>query len=400
VLLAVLRLDRLLSGWVWHVGGLVVVAGLMVSTTPWAWALAASIGVLVAGLFRLPAWRLAAVGTVLCLASGVAFTVVGVRSGEQARADNRAANEQTYALAGERTPERVLPALLEGIVQGDATAVCGLLDVPARDAFAAAARAPDCASAVVSFRSSAGATVGDYDELDASTVAAGNTWVTNGCRTVWAGPTLGGPDLGQVVVRRSPPPVAPTSSPVSPLAEAPPGTPEPVRGAADRPGACRGQACPSPVVGAFWSTSPLGRRSRRGVAARRAAVGGRVAALDGLEQQLRHVADLDATADALALLLGETVGQHGLAERAADGDGAAAPVRVPSAPLVCCVAPVSLRVASAGAPAPRVARASSVRLTFTRCPIRSSIHIRARPRRSTWSGRRAAASPSAWRRRR
>jgi len=206
VLLAVLRLDRLLSGWVWHVGGLVVVAGLMVSTTPWAWALAASIGVLVAGLFRLPAWRLAAVGTVLCLASGVAFTVVGVRSGEQARADNRAANEQTYALAGERTPERVLPALLEGIVQGDATAVCGLLDVPARDAFAAAARAPDCASAVVSFRSSAGATVGDYDELDASTVAAGNTWVTNGCRTVWAGPTLGGPDLGQVVVRRSPPP--------------------------------------------------------------------------------------------------------------------------------------------------------------------------------------------------
>jgi hypothetical protein len=206
VLLAVLRLDRLLSGWVWHVGGLVVVAGLMVSTTPWAWALAASIGVLVAGLFRLPAWRLAAVGAVLCLASGVAFTLAGVRTAEAARAENRAANEQTYALTGERTPERVLPALLEGIVQGDATAVCGLLDVPARDAFTAAAGAPDCAAAVAAFRSAAGTTVGDYEDLDTSTAETGGTWVTDGCRTAWAGPALGGPDLGRVVVRRSPPP--------------------------------------------------------------------------------------------------------------------------------------------------------------------------------------------------
>ena len=50
VLLRLLRLDGLLRGWVWHLGGLVVVAGLMYSTGPWAWALAASIGVLVAGL--------------------------------------------------------------------------------------------------------------------------------------------------------------------------------------------------------------------------------------------------------------------------------------------------------------------------------------------------------------
>ena len=49
ILLRLLRLDGLLRGWVWHVGGVVVVAGLMYSTGPWAWALAASIGVLVAG---------------------------------------------------------------------------------------------------------------------------------------------------------------------------------------------------------------------------------------------------------------------------------------------------------------------------------------------------------------
>lgn len=206
VLLAVLRLDRLLSGWVWHVAGLVVVAGLMVSTTPWAWALAASIGVLVAGLLRLPAWRVAAVGAVLCVASGTALVLANARADEEARAESRAANEQNYALTGERSPERVLPALLEGIVQGDATAVCGLLDVPAREAFTAASGAPDCTSAVASFRSTAGGTVGDYDDLEASTAAAGDTWITNGCRTAWAGANLGGQDLGQVVVRRSPPP--------------------------------------------------------------------------------------------------------------------------------------------------------------------------------------------------
>jgi len=73
VLLRLLRLDGLLRGWVWHLGGLVVVAGLMYSTGPWAWALAASIGVLVAGLLQLPWWRLAAVGVVMCAVSGVGF---------------------------------------------------------------------------------------------------------------------------------------------------------------------------------------------------------------------------------------------------------------------------------------------------------------------------------------
>src|SRR6185503_966180 len=75
VLLRLLRLDGLLRGWIWHLGGLVVVAGLMYSTSPWAWAFAASIGVLVAGLLQLPWWRLAAVGVVMCAVSGVGFVI-------------------------------------------------------------------------------------------------------------------------------------------------------------------------------------------------------------------------------------------------------------------------------------------------------------------------------------
>src|SRR4051794_21838252 len=38
VLLRLLRLDGLLRGWVLHLGGVVVVVGLMYSTSPWAWA--------------------------------------------------------------------------------------------------------------------------------------------------------------------------------------------------------------------------------------------------------------------------------------------------------------------------------------------------------------------------
>src|SRR3954470_13050694 len=83
LLLRLLRLDGLLRGWVWHLGGLVVVAGLMYSTGPWAWALAASIGVALAGLVQLPAWRVAAVGAVLCAVSGAGFVVNQYRTGEE-----------------------------------------------------------------------------------------------------------------------------------------------------------------------------------------------------------------------------------------------------------------------------------------------------------------------------
>ena len=83
VVLRLLRLDGLLRGWVLHLGGLVVIAGLMYSTGPWAWALAGSIGVLLAGLAQLPWWRLAAAGAVLCAVSGVGFGLTSARDAQQ-----------------------------------------------------------------------------------------------------------------------------------------------------------------------------------------------------------------------------------------------------------------------------------------------------------------------------
>src|ERR687893_726326 len=62
LVLRLMRLDGPLRGWDIPLAGLAVVIGLMLSTSPWAWALAGSIGVLLAGLAQLPWWRLAAGG--------------------------------------------------------------------------------------------------------------------------------------------------------------------------------------------------------------------------------------------------------------------------------------------------------------------------------------------------
>lgn len=205
ILLRLLRLDGLLRGWVLHLGGVVVVVGLMYSTGPWAWALAASIGILLAGLAQLPWWRLAAVGAVLCVISGVGFGFASYRTHEQQVQAEQQAGAATFSLEGERTPERVLPAILEGIGQGDVPGVCNLLDLPARDAFVRASGAADCASAVAAFRIAAGAPPA-IKNLDAVTTRTGAGWVTDGCRTAWAASPLGGPALGRIDVRQSQPP--------------------------------------------------------------------------------------------------------------------------------------------------------------------------------------------------
>lgn len=112
ILLRLLRLDGLLRGWVWHVGGVVVVAGLMYSTGPWAWALAVSIGVLVAGLLQLPWWRLATVGVVMCAVSGVGFGISTYQVDQQRRAEYAQGGDIVRAeIAEKRT--NVLPALLQ-----------------------------------------------------------------------------------------------------------------------------------------------------------------------------------------------------------------------------------------------------------------------------------------------
>ncbi len=204
VLLAVLRLDRLLSGWVWHVAGLVVVAGLMVSTTPWAWALAASIGVLVAGLLRLPAWRVAAVGAVLCVASGAGLVVASAQSREEAAAAQTARNETDRGLYGAQRPQGVLPLVLGRIAAGSPGAVCdNLLAETTHAAFAASAGAPDCPAAV-------GVLAGrvtnprDYADAEAPTQERGADVVVDACSLTWNGSPAAGPQLGVLTVGRAP----------------------------------------------------------------------------------------------------------------------------------------------------------------------------------------------------
>ena len=205
VLVALLRLDRLLHGWSWHLGGLAVLVGLMLVTGPWDWALAASLGVLLAGLVQLPWWRLAAVGVVLCLLAGTGWGVDRYRAAQEKAAQEAQRSQENMSLLGERSPERVLPALLEGIGQGDAVGVCGLLAVPARNRFVQAAGAPDCAGAVAHFHK-AQPRVPPLRDLDAPLAGASTAMTVDGCRTVWASSDLGGPALGVLQVTQAPPP--------------------------------------------------------------------------------------------------------------------------------------------------------------------------------------------------
>lgn len=205
LLLRLLRLDGLLRGWTWHVVGLVVVAGLMLSSGPWAWALAASIGVLLAGLVRLPQWRLAAVGGVLCVVSVIGYSASAFEATELQRRIDQQRSEQSLSLLGERTPERVLPALLEGIAQSDVTGVCRLLDDPAREQFVHAAGAHDCADAVARMRAVL-TEAPRLRDLDMTVARNGDTATTNACRTLWARPPLGGPELGVLDLRQAQPP--------------------------------------------------------------------------------------------------------------------------------------------------------------------------------------------------
>ncbi|WP_219420415.1 hypothetical protein [Pseudonocardia nigra] len=205
VVLRLLRLDGLLKGWDLPLAGLVVVVGLMLSTGPWAWALAAGIGVLLAGLAQLPAWRLAAVGAVLSLAAGVGFGVSLYTDRSELTRQQAEASRQTFGLFGERRPERVFGALVEGIVQGDLPGVCGLLDDRAEQDFVRAAGAADCAAAVAAFHQAVPPTL-QSDDVSVPAVQDGDRWLIDACRTGWARPLLGGPSLGELEVRRSAPP--------------------------------------------------------------------------------------------------------------------------------------------------------------------------------------------------
>jgi len=150
VLLRLLRLDKLLRNWDLHLAGLVVVAGLMLSTGPWDWALAASIGVLLAGLAQLPWWRLAAIGAVMCLASGIGFGVTRVQEQQVQAQEAQQANEVTQGQIAEEAGQilRILDQTITG-PQPDPDLLCSILAPSAEQQLVQAVQTADCAAATV-----------------------------------------------------------------------------------------------------------------------------------------------------------------------------------------------------------------------------------------------------------
>lgn len=204
VLLALLRLDRLLRGWSWHVAGMVVVGGLMVSTSPSAWALAASIGVLVAGLLQLPEWRIAALGAVLCVVSGVAFTLVNVQDAQEVAAAQAQTQAESRGMQGARTVDSLLPTLLNRIARDSPGAVCdNLLAEPARPAFVAATGQPDCVAAVAAIAARV-VDRNEYAEADAPTRELPDGLVVDACAMIWDTAVPAGPQFGELTVGRAP----------------------------------------------------------------------------------------------------------------------------------------------------------------------------------------------------
>lgn len=203
VLVGLLRLDRLLGGWSWHVGGLAVVAGLMLKTGPWDWALAAALGVLLAGLVQLPWWRLAAVGAVLCVLAGAGWGVDRHRDAQAIAAQEAQTSMQNRGQLRVVRPNLVLQVVLSSVGRGDVGPVCdSLLTEAARGPFAAAAGAPDCATAVRSLA----ARVDDaamYARGRAPSTGAGDDRTIDACRLTWPTGVVPGPQLGVLTVGRT-----------------------------------------------------------------------------------------------------------------------------------------------------------------------------------------------------
>lgn len=202
VLIALLRLDRVLDGWTWHVGGLVVLVGMMLRTGPWDWALAASLGVLVAGLLQLPWWRLAAVGAVLCVLAGAGWGWERHRDAQAEAGQEAQTSAQNRGQLGVARPNLVLQVLLGSVGRGDVGPVCGnLLSEPAKASFAAAVGAPDCAAAVQVLAREV-ADPGAYARGRAPTTGSGDGTVVDACRLTWPSGVVPGPQLGVLTVGR------------------------------------------------------------------------------------------------------------------------------------------------------------------------------------------------------
>ncbi|WP_143517187.1 hypothetical protein [Pseudonocardia sp. MH-G8] len=201
VVLRLLRLEGLLRGWDLPLAFLVVVIGLMVSTGPWAWALAGSIGVLLAGLTQLPWWRLAAVGAVLCAASGIGFGFSVHQDRIELSQIQAQAGDLSRAGIAEESGD-IVPTLVLAITQSgpDPDLLCAVLTPAAEEQLAQAAGAPDCAAAAVLLHQR-GQTTAESRELGMPRGAdprlpAPAALVLDGCATAWA--QTAGSEIGRV----------------------------------------------------------------------------------------------------------------------------------------------------------------------------------------------------------
>ncbi|MCW0213549.1 MAG: hypothetical protein OJJ54_09325 [Pseudonocardia sp.] len=192
VLLALLRLDRLLMGWTWHVAGVVLVGGLVAGTSqnPWAWAFAASVGVALAGLIRLPRWPLLAIGLVLVAVSivGYQFRAADVR--EQQAEVAAQAGAQLAVTIGVNRPERVLEILVDGVSAPDPQPICRMTQPAAVAQLTRATGTGTCTDAVgvlhtrLTPGSASPTTV--PRATSAEPLPPGATTVVDACSTSWA----------------------------------------------------------------------------------------------------------------------------------------------------------------------------------------------------------------------
>lgn len=208
ILLSVLRLDRLLRGWTWHVAGVVFVGALVVwtSANPWAWAFALSVGVLLVGLLRLPRPELAVVGAVLCAVSLVGFSVrAGQITQQQAQIEAHAGDEVRATVGGVPNAQEVGP-LLDRAISGpvpDPEPVCRIVSPAAAAQLAAATGTADCTAAVTAIQQRRAASGGGPAPVtdvphDAVPMTSQQSYTVGTCTSAWA--AAAGPQLGRVTV--------------------------------------------------------------------------------------------------------------------------------------------------------------------------------------------------------
>lgn len=205
IVIRLLRLDGLMRGWDPHVAGLVVVVLLILRTSPWVWALAISVGILLAGVVRLPRWQLLAVGGVFTAGSIAGFVISehSAAVAAQVQHDSERQNNVSSFLVAD--PAKIVRAVMTSVAYDPPGTACFWFTDAAQHQFADAMSAPDCGAALRSMA----AKITDprrYAEPqlpDSAVRKVGNSATVDGCQATWAaGSAAPGPGLGQFELQR------------------------------------------------------------------------------------------------------------------------------------------------------------------------------------------------------